>query len=67
VAETNTPCARSLLAQNDPRGRDILVQAHAVLQQQAARLKDESARRMFLENVPENRALCALYEQMQRE
>ncbi len=52
-------CCQALQAANDPRTEDILRSALRLLQDQAARLADETARRSFLANVPAHRALMA--------
>ena len=59
-------CARVLLALNDARGREIVVQAHAHLQEKAASM-DESTRRMFLEGVPGNRELLIEFARLNPE
>lgn len=45
-------------AGQEGRAIEILGVAHGLLQEQAARISDEAARRSFLENVPLHRRLC---------
>jgi class 3 adenylate cyclase len=55
-------CIEVLQAAGDARAQPLLERAHGELQKQAARM-DETSRRMFLENVPSNRALMAAWAQ----
>jgi tetratricopeptide (TPR) repeat protein len=57
-------CVQVLQSLNDPHGYDILVAAHARLQEQAAQIADEAARRMFLEDVPAHRELAAEFARL---
>ncbi len=50
-------CYRVLHANSDPRAPDVLKAAFDLLQERAALIPDEAARRAFLENVPANREL----------
>ena len=54
-------CHRVLHAAGDLRAAAVLDSAHHTLQQQAARLPDEAARKLLLENVPENRDLVGAW------
>ena len=56
---------QTLLALNDPRGVQVVNDAYRHLQERAAKIQDETARRVFLENVPENRSLCTLFARLQ--
>ncbi len=55
-------CIKVLQAAGDARALPLLERAHSELQEQAARM-DETSRRMFLEQVPHNRALMAAWAQ----
>ena len=44
------------------RADTILLTAHTMLQEQAAKIKDEALRRQFLQNVPFNREIMAAWE-----
>ena len=50
-------CYRVLHANQDPRAQVLLTTAHSLLQQQAAKIEDETLRRSFLENVPAHSAI----------
>lgn len=50
-------CARVLLALGDARGRILLDETYARLQEKAARFTDDELRRAFLENVPDHKAI----------
>ncbi|MBM3128887.1 MAG: tetratricopeptide repeat protein [Chloroflexi bacterium] len=50
-------CYRVLRASRDARARTILATAQRLLQERAARISDETARRSFLENVPHHREI----------
>jgi predicted O-linked N-acetylglucosamine transferase (SPINDLY family) len=41
--------------------QQVLTTAHGLLQQRAANISDEGLRQSFLENVPQNRALVAVW------
>lgn len=43
-------CGQVLLANNDPTAKRILSKAHAIIQEYAARIKDEKIRKSFLQN-----------------
>lgn len=45
-------CYQVLRSVQDPRAWEILKEAHTLLQEQARRIPDAEARRLFLENVP---------------
>ncbi len=53
-------CVEVLQAAGDARSRPLLARAYAELQDQAARM-DESARRLFLDNVPHHRTLVTTW------
>ena len=55
-------CYRVFDAAGDMRAAAVLGEAYAELQQLAARLPDETARKVFLENVPTNRDLVAAWK-----
>ncbi|MBN1660743.1 MAG: tetratricopeptide repeat protein [Anaerolineae bacterium] len=55
-------CYQILQAAQDPRAWDILNTAHALLQERAAKIKDEALRHSFLENVSAHRELVAAYQ-----
>jgi tetratricopeptide (TPR) repeat protein len=50
-------CYELLQANQDQRGRDILEQAYAMLQERAARISDPNLQHAFLEYVPYHRRL----------
>jgi tetratricopeptide (TPR) repeat protein len=50
-----------LSANHDQRAHDMLTQAYAVLQAQAANLEDQATRDSFLTNVPAHRELIAVW------
>jgi tetratricopeptide (TPR) repeat protein len=50
-------CCRVLQANQDPRAQVLVITAHNLLQDQAARIEDQSLRRSFLENVAAHREL----------
>ena len=54
-------CYRVLEAGQDPRARDVLVTAHDLLQERAAKIDDEEMRRSFLENVTAHREIIAAW------
>jgi len=56
-------CYRVLEATDDPRARDILEEAHSLLQERAAKISDETERRSFLENVAAHREIVRAYEE----
>lgn len=55
-------CHRVLKALGDPRAAGLLSTAHRLLQEQAAKISDADARRMFLEAVPVHRAIMTAAE-----
>lgn len=55
-------CWRVLAAADDPRAGEVLANAMAELQSQAARISDPRARSGFLGNVPHHRELVAAWE-----
>jgi tetratricopeptide (TPR) repeat protein len=57
-------CYRVLQATQDPRARDVLAAAHALLQERAAKIGDEDLRRSFLENVAEHCDIGRAYERV---
>jgi adenylate cyclase len=54
-------CYQTLSQAHDPRAASILETAYTMLQVRAAKIPDEAARRMFLENVPSHREVRALW------
>jgi predicted ATPase/class 3 adenylate cyclase len=54
-------CNQVLQAMNDPRSGALLERAYADLLESAAKIKDENARRSFLENVPVHREIQAAH------
>jgi tetratricopeptide (TPR) repeat protein len=54
-------CYRVLRAGSDPRASEILNKAYRLLQERASWIEDEALRRSYLENVPANREVAALY------
>jgi predicted ATPase len=50
-------CYQALRKMKDPRSRDVLKSAKRLLEAQVSKFKDESARRMYVENVPWRRAI----------
>jgi predicted ATPase len=54
-------CYQVLLAAQDERADEILEAAHQALQERAARLADENARRAYLEGVPWHREIVRAY------
>jgi tetratricopeptide (TPR) repeat protein len=54
-------CYQVLYAAGDPRAERVLTTAHTLLQERAAKLPDESTRRMFLQNVPYHREIVAAW------
>jgi tetratricopeptide (TPR) repeat protein len=55
-------CYRVLRANRDARAKTILNTAHRLLQERAARIGDEAARRSFLENVPHHREIVREFQ-----
>jgi tetratricopeptide (TPR) repeat protein len=58
-------CYHVLHANEDPRAREVLADAHRQLQELAARIPDAETRRSFLENVPVNREIVGLWRSQQ--
>jgi len=58
-------CYRLLRARRDPRAATLLIQTHALLQQQAARVDDTVLRQSFLENVAVHRQIVEEFKQVQ--
>jgi tetratricopeptide (TPR) repeat protein len=56
-------CYRVLQASGDPRAREVLTNAHTMLQERAHKIDDEDLRRSYLENVPYHREIVALWEE----
>ncbi|WP_420641718.1 BREX system ATP-binding domain-containing protein [Candidatus Leptofilum sp.] len=56
-----------LEASDDDRATTLLAQASQLLQERAAKIKDEKSRHSFLENVAENREILRLYEEMKED
>ena len=50
-------CYRVLIATGDSRAPEILETAHALLQERAARIDDETLRRSFMESMPAHREI----------
>jgi len=50
-------CYRVLQAGGDPRAREVLTNAHAMLQERASKINDQELRRSYLENVPYHREI----------
>ena len=59
-------CYHVLQSNHDPRAAASLEQAHALLQEQAARITDEARRRVFLENIPLHRAVVKAWAALTR-
>lgn len=58
-------CYQALTAIQDPRAQDLLNTAHALLQEQAAKIENEALRRSFVENVAAHREIAAVYQALQ--
>jgi tetratricopeptide (TPR) repeat protein len=56
-------CIRILQAVQDDRAESVLHAAYTDLMARADNIEDETLRRSFLENVPENREIIAIYEE----
>lgn len=61
-AELFLACYRVLQSQQDPRAVPVLQQGYDLLQQTAASIASDSARRSFLERVPVNRELVDAWQ-----
>ena len=55
-------CYQVLEANGDARAQEVLEKAYSLLQERAATIEDEALHRSYLENVPENREIVALWE-----
>jgi hypothetical protein len=55
-------CYRVLETDGDPRAGEILATAYDLLQERAAKIKDEAMRCSFLENVPAHRELVEVWK-----
>lgn len=55
-------CYRVLAATQDARAAEVLANAYAYVQTQAAKIEDDALRRSFLENVAVHRELLAAYQ-----
>jgi tetratricopeptide (TPR) repeat protein len=53
-------CYRCLLATEDPRAGEVLENCYRFLQDRASKIQDETARRLFLENIPAHRELMRI-------
>jgi adenylate cyclase len=58
-------CYRVLHANQDPRAEEILMTAHSLLQERAAKIEDEGLRCSFRENVVAHRQIVAAWEKVQ--
>jgi predicted ATPase/class 3 adenylate cyclase len=58
-------CVQVLLADGDPRAREVLGRGYAELQERAAKIEDDTLRRSFLENVRWRWELVKLWEEQQ--
>ncbi len=54
-------CYHVMAASQDPRAGEILETAHHLLQEQAAAIPYEEARRSFLEDIPSHRQILSLW------
>jgi tetratricopeptide (TPR) repeat protein len=55
-------CVQVLEANGDTRAQEVLEQAYNLIQERAATIEDEDLHRSYLENVPENREIVAMWE-----
>jgi tetratricopeptide (TPR) repeat protein len=55
-------CYKVLAAQNDPRAETFLEEIYTGLQDQAAKIQDETLRRSFLNNVPWHQEILQQYQ-----
>ena len=51
-----------LQTKQDPRARQVLSQAHSLLQARAARISDPDLRRTFLENIAAHRQIVQAWQ-----
>ena len=56
-------CYQVLKELNDPRSKDLLRAAGELLDMQVSRLRDETSRRMFVENVPWRKAIHRAWQE----
>jgi tetratricopeptide (TPR) repeat protein len=56
-------CYQVLQAVADPRGDELLVQAHALLMERADKITDDAMRTSYLENVAANREIVETFNQ----
>lgn len=54
-------CYQVLRANGDPRAGEVLAVAHSLLQEWSDQIEEGELRRSFLENVPANREIAALF------
>ena len=54
-------CYRCLQATDDPQAEPLLERAYNLLQDRAAKIRDDDLRRSFLENVPDHQEIRRLY------
>ena len=64
--ETCWTCYRLLKALHDPRAPEVLERVYALVQAQAARIKDPAHLRAFLENVTAHREIVAEWERVHK-
>jgi adenylate cyclase len=57
-------CYRVLRANSDPRAKQVLEEAHSLLQERAAEIDDDDLRHSYLENVTANRELVAEWKDL---
>ena len=57
-------CYRGLLENHDGRAHQTLQDGYTLLQENVSRLKDETTRRMYVDNVPWRRAVKEIWEQI---
>jgi class 3 adenylate cyclase/tetratricopeptide (TPR) repeat protein len=55
-------CYHVLQANEDAKAQEVLASAYGLLQEQASKLPDEPARRLFLENVAPHREIVSAYQ-----
>lgn len=59
-------CYEILQAKQDLRAPIVLSTAHRLLQERATKIRDETCRRSFLENVPAHRELIVIWKRTQK-
>jgi tetratricopeptide (TPR) repeat protein len=57
-------CFKVLNVNGDTRAGEVLMTAHTLLREQAAKIKDEPIRRSFLKNVKVNREIVETWERL---